>query len=281
MKSGAPGGTFPRAVVWTSDTTAYVASQRDREVIALSIGPDSMAVTRRIATIGQPVALLATPHGRLFAALDNTDSVAVIDAAAGQTLETIPTAGPPSFAPKTLGGAGTNALSLSPDGRTLLVSNGGENALAVIRLDREASGLSRSSKADSDGDGDGDDDDKSAADQSATIGLIPTGWYPTAVAASQDGRRIFVVNGKSNTGPVPGACRANLEIAAEGSFACEAANQYVWQLEKAGFLTLPVPSAAELGALTRQVASNNHVASTRSRRRTRRPWPSCAPTSVT
>ena len=53
-----------------------------------------MTVTHRIATIGQPVALLATPRGRLFVALDNTDSVAVIDAASRRTLETIPTAGP-------------------------------------------------------------------------------------------------------------------------------------------------------------------------------------------
>ena len=31
----------------------------------------------------------------------------------------------------------------------------------------------------------------------------------------------------------------------------------MWQLEKAGFLTLPTPSPATLGQLTRQVAENN------------------------
>ena len=258
-KSGAPGGTFPRAVAWTSDATAYVASQRDREIIALSIAAGSMAVTGRIPTAGQPVALLAGPRGRLFAALDNTDSVAVIDTGADRIIETIPTAGPADFGNLGLGGAGTNALALSPDGRTLLVSNGGENALAVVRLGAAASGLARPGKADPDGDGDGDDDDRPEADRSGVVGLIPTGWYPTAVAVRPDGKRIFVVNGKSNTGPVPRNCRANLEIAAAGSFACQSANQYVWQLEKAGFLTLPVPSAADLVALTRQVAMNNHV----------------------
>jgi phospholipase C len=40
--------------------------------------------------------------------------------------------------------------------------------------------------------------------------------------------------------------------------ACSAANQYVWQLTKAGFLTLPVPSNGELQDLTQQVARNNN-----------------------
>src|SRR5260221_14659167 len=89
---------------------------------------------------------------------------------------------------------------------------------------------------------------------SAGAGLIPTGWYPTAVAARPDGARIWVVNGKSNTGPVPRTCRTNLAITDASQNPCHGANQYVWQLQKAGFLTLPPPSAAVLAALTRQVA---------------------------
>jgi len=38
-------------------------------------------------------------------------------------------------------------------------------------------------------------------------GSYRTGWYPTAVAMAPDGGRIWVVNGKSNTGPVPANCR--------------------------------------------------------------------------
>jgi hypothetical protein len=88
-------------------------------------------------------------------------------------------------------------------------------------------------------------------------GMIPTGWYPTAVAMR--GRRIFVVNGKSNTGPVPRNCRVNLGIDDAHDNACRAANQYVWQSEKAGFLTVPFPTPAQLDGLTRQVAVNNRV----------------------
>ena len=75
------------------------------------------------------------------------------------------------------------------------------------------------------------------AGRSAVVGLIPTGWYPTAVAVRPDGGEIYVVNGKSNTGPVPLTCRTNLGITKESQDPCQGANQYVWQREKAGFLT--------------------------------------------
>jgi len=257
-RTGAPGGTFPRAVVWTGPHKAYVASQRDRQVIALEIGEGAIRVAARIAVEGQPVAFAAGRPGRLFAALDNTDAAAVIDTRRDRLIETIPTAGPIEWARKGLGGAGSNALTLSPDGATLLVSDGGENALAVVRLDAVARGVKPAPKP-RDDDGDGDDDNAAGAGGSAVVGMIPTGWYPTAIAVRPDGRRIFAVNGKSNTGPNPGACRDTLSIDPHGKDACQASNQYVWQLEKAGFLTLPPPTPGALGGLTRQVAVNNHV----------------------
>ncbi len=233
-KAGLAGGTFPRAVVWTAGDRAWVVSQRDREAIALSVSPAALTVGARVPLPGQPNALIAAPGGRLLVAMDNSDGVAVVDEAAAHVLETIPTAGPPGLAPAGLGGAGTNALALSPDGRTLLASNGGENALAVIALDPKPGA-------------------------SGVIGLIPTGWYPTGVAFSADGRRIFAVNSKSAPGPNPANCRANLATSDSSQIACQAANQYVWQLQKAGFLALPTPDRGELARLTRQVAENDHV----------------------
>ena len=248
-KDGQPGGTFPRAVVWMSNTAAYVASQRDREIVALTIGPRLMHVVARIKVAGQPNALLRGAPRRLLVALDNTDAVAVISTTANRILETIPTYGPIEWARKGLGGAGSNALALSPDGATLLVSNGGENAIALVALGAAARGLRQGR--------DRDDDDKAAG--SRVVGVIPTGWYPTGVAVRPDGGQIYVVNGKSNTGPVPLTCRTNLETTDASQFACQGANQYVWQLEKAGFLTLPPPPPGALDGLTRQVAVNNNV----------------------
>ena len=258
-RRGEPGGTFPRAVAWTSNGRAYVASERDREIISLRVSPGALRVGLRIRTAGQPVALVKGAGDRLFAALDNTDGVAVIDTAANQIVETIPTAGLGTRG-RALGGAGSNALALAPDGRTLFVTNGGENALAVVRLDDRASGRgpARAERRDRDRDGD-EDEGGGAAGASAVVGLIPTGWYPTAVAVRPDGRQVYVVNGKSNTGPVPLTCRTNLATTKESQYACQGANQYVWQREKAGFLTLSPPSATQMAALTARVAANNHV----------------------
>ena len=63
---GLPGGTFPRAVAWVSNTKAYVASERDREIIPLRLEGEGIGLGRRLITRGQPVALLAGPNGRLF-----------------------------------------------------------------------------------------------------------------------------------------------------------------------------------------------------------------------
>jgi DNA-binding beta-propeller fold protein YncE len=267
---GAPGGTFPSAVAFASNHKAYVGSLRDREIIILDIVRGRIHVAGRLKTRGQPTALLVNPaRTRLFAALDNTDAALAIDPARGRIVESIPTVAPARLLPKgpSLGGAGSNGLALTPDGRTLLVTNGGQNDVAVIRLSDRAAGLSeaptRAGAASSDDDGDGDDDDGRAKGSgpahSAVIGLIPTGWYPTGVAVARDASRLYVVNGKSMAGPNPANCRNNLATAKGSQDACHAANQYVWQLQKAGFLTLPTPSPAQLGILTRQAAANNHL----------------------
>jgi DNA-binding beta-propeller fold protein YncE len=235
-KAGTPGGSFPRAVVWTSPTRAYVASERDREVIGLDISNGAVAVASRTPTDGQPVAF--AQHGRrLYVALDVRDRVAVLDVVSGRLLDAFraaaPAGAPPALA--RLGGAGTNGLAISRDGGTLYATNGGANDVAVIRLS-----------------------DKPGA--SSVAGFIPTGWYPTALALRPDGGRLYVVNGKSNTGPVPNNCRVNLGIDPHHDDACHATNEYVWQREKAGFLTLTPPAPAALARLTRQVIANNRYA---------------------
>jgi DNA-binding beta-propeller fold protein YncE len=235
-KAGTPGGSFPRAVIWTSPTVAWVASERDREVIGLDVSDSAIRVLARTTVPGQPVAF-AAGRGRLYAALDNADRVAVIDPADGALLGSFHAAlaaGAPSALAR-LGGAGTNALALSGDGRTLYASNGGANDVAVIRLGATAAA-------------------------SRVAGLIPTGWYPTAVAVQPDGRQLYVVNGKSNAGPDPDNCRVNLGLDPHHDDACHATNEYVWQREKAGFLTLAPPTPAALAALTRRVAANNRYA---------------------
>jgi hypothetical protein len=128
----------------------------------------------------------------------------------------------------------------------LYVTNGGANSVAVIRLAHDG------------------DENGGASAKSQLVGLIPTGWYPNSVSVSADGSMLYVVNAKSNAGPNPRGCRDKGSLLIGSGFgagaesACNAANQYMWQLTKAGFLSLPVPRGETLEDLTEQVAQNNY-----------------------
>jgi len=78
-----------------------------------------------------------------------------------------------------------NGLALSPDLTTLYVANGGNNAIAVIRLD---------SRARPPGSYAGPNVDAPAT--SGVTGFIPTEWYPIAVTVSADGTKLAVANNK-------------------------------------------------------------------------------------
>jgi YVTN family beta-propeller protein len=232
--TGVPGGEFPYWVQIKGKETAYVSSIRDREVDVVSLRGKPSLVTR-IPVPGQPNRMvLDKKQDRLFVAQDNSDSVAVIDTAANRLLANIKVTAPPAAYPNTQHyfGANPNSVALSPDEKTLYVTNGGENAVAVVKLSEP---LGRSSVA----------------------GLIPTGFYPNSISTSADGGRLYVVNGKSATGPNPMDCHT---ITKEQQVACRASNEYIWQLTKAGFQTLPVPGGAELAYLTGKVlVDNNHM----------------------
>jgi DNA-binding beta-propeller fold protein YncE len=276
-RRGQPGGSFPRSVVWSGRDRAYVASERDREVISLAISNAKIRVVRRIPVPGQPVALLANRAGtRVYAALATTGKLAVIDANRDVLIEALDLSAPPSLYAnsKRLGGANSNALALTPNEGTLLVSNGGENAVAVVRLSEAAKGASsrHNDQESASKEGDGDDKHKDGEIQrSSLIGLVPTGWYPAGVAVSKNGGTWYVVNGKSEPGPSTGWCKQldsqkhcvvdNYDVpapyAADGFAVLDVAHENAWQLEKAGFLAMPAPGVRELGRLTKQVAHDN------------------------
>jgi len=239
-QKGVAGGEYPYGVVFKGDDKAYVSSLRDREIVAVDLHA-APKITGRIKVRGQPGKLaLNKAQSLLFAAADNSDSVAIVDTHTDRVATEIKTTAPESVFPNRgdFKGSMPNSLALSPDEKTLYVTNGGTNSVAVITLDRDL-------------------------DDSHVVGLIPTGWYPTSVSVSHDGSILYVVNGKSNAGPNPGACRNTL--ATSGDRPCVLAQQYVWQLEKGGLSVIPRPSAADLTALTLQVAQNNHFLSSKAK----------------
>ena len=231
--NGVPGGEFPFWVAIKGNTTAYISSVRDREVVVVNLQGSTPSVMTRIKVPGQPNKMVLKADGsKLYVAQDNSDSVAVIDTASNTVEDEIKVTAPIQVYPNKKGftGANPNGLTLSPDEKTLYVTNAGENAVAVVQLSQ-------------------------VAGNSAVAGLIPTGWYPNSVSTSGDGKFLYIVNGKSAAGPNPLNCTTDAKIQVQG---CGLANQYIFQLTKAGFQSLPTPAAGELSQLTQRVVTNNH-----------------------
>ena len=247
-QAGQAGGEYPYWIE-IKGTNAYISSQRDREVVVLDLSTGG--VRGRIAVGAQPNKMLLAHDGtRLYVANGGADTVSVVDTRLDRVVEEFQVTAPHSLLPNPRGfkGANPNSLALSPDGQILYVTNGGINAVAIVQLARHAA--QRGSDL-------GREDDGDSFERSSQVaGLIPTGWYPESVTLSKDGRRFFVVNGKSNPGP---GC---LDVASTTRYdSCWNGNDYVWQLEKAGLFSAPVPAGPVLGELTLQVAANNHFPS--------------------
>ena len=235
--NGVAGGEYPEWVAIQGNATAFISSARDREIVVVDISTNQPKVTDRIKLKGQPTRIALNPkQTRLYVAESSSDTVAVISTSDRKVLEEIGTTAPKwAFAnEKGFRGSSPNSVTISGDGQYLYVTNGGANSVAVIRT-------AQSDEA-----------------KSEILGLIPTGWYPNSASLSVDGSKLYVVNGKSNAGPNPQGCRNAASVKPGGNeTACRAANQYMWQLTKAGFLTLPVPHGEDLEDLTQQVARNN------------------------
>ncbi len=151
----------PATGVAASGTVSVVDPAQKKEIATVEVGlhPCGLALDRAAS--------------RLYVANANSDTVSVIDTATNAVVETIavePADGLPF-------GSAPNALCLSPDGSLLYVANGGNNALAVVRLGAVAGGP--------------------GPDQASRIeGFVPTGWYPGSVRVSADGKLLFVANVK-------------------------------------------------------------------------------------
>jgi len=239
--SGSQGGTFPYSVV-LNGAIAYVGCDRDREVVVINIA--NQALVARIQLDGNSNGMTLSADGSaLYVAQDNQDQVAVIDTASNKITHKIDTRGPAylGFPPNTTGAAPT-AVTINRTNKTLYAVNAGSNSIAVIAL--------------------------SGPHAFKTVGLIPTAYDPTDVAFSADGSWIYIINGKSDTGPNPLYGYGNMafiqfkqidppETNAQESAELNSNNQYQFQLEHATLVSAEAPDAEELWDLTSQVAANN------------------------
>ena len=85
-----------------------------------------------------------------------------------------------------------------------------------------------------------------AGPESVVQGFIPTGWYPSALAVSPDGKKLFIGTGKG------------LKFEANGfvNKSGQPSFRYIDSLLEGTLSVVPVPSAGQLQAYTAQVMSN-------------------------
>jgi YVTN family beta-propeller protein len=239
---GQPGGEFPFWVSVVSEKVAYVTCQRDREVAEVDLV--SGQVVRRIPVGGEPSKMtLSHDQRRLFVANANSDTVSVIALPEGTVLSQLRTTSLP--AASLLLGSNPNDVALSPDERSLYVTNGGNNSLAIFALSDSDRGVRGASKG----------------APSKLTGLVPTGFYPNAVTVGPGGRFLYVAHGKSPTGPNSKGPWTDVARSALRPYAPNANNQFSLELIHGGLLAFPLPAGDALARLTRQVQENNRFQS--------------------
>ena len=151
-------------------------AKRDRLYITLwgaaavaVVEPKWGNVLTRWPTGEHPCELALRRDGKfLFVANANDNSVSVLDTQTGSPVETIAV----TLYPNAPRGSTPNSLALSPDEQLLFVANANINAIGVF--------------------------DVAQPGRSRCLGFIPSGWYPTSVRVTPDGKRLLITNGKGN-----------------------------------------------------------------------------------
>lgn len=147
------------------DPVKHIANEGSVSVIDLASGS-----TKDILVHLHSSALALSPDGRyIVCANAASDNLSVIDTRSDTVVETIWVKANPAD----LFGASPNALCFSPDGGSLFVANGTQNAVAVVHFDP------------------GDPDSK-------LLGLIPVGWFPGAVSFDAKRQTLCVANIKGH-----------------------------------------------------------------------------------
>ena len=144
------------------DPIRHTSAEGSVSVIDLATG----AVQERL--VGRHASALArSPDGRhVVCANSGDDSLTVFAAATGEISETVST----KRTPAELYSAMPNGLAFDPSGERLYVTNGAQNAVAVLDWDPDDRGETR------------------------VTGLIPVGWFPGAVAFDAARDRLIVAN---------------------------------------------------------------------------------------
>jgi len=228
------GGRFPTKSDQTATTGSDPGADRiviDARGIAASgtvskIDLKTGTVTAEIAVGLHPTGLaLDARRNLLYVTNSNSDTLSVVDTQQNKVVETI-TIEP--FA-REVAGIAPEALALSIDGSRLYVACAGINAVAVLALENG---------------------------NMKVEGLIPTGWYPDAIALSPDGKYLGV-----STLLGVGSGWKNARLDPTGTFwprVHAPTNRYVHSY-RGTIHVIEVPDALQLQRYSRAVAENNRL----------------------
>lgn len=231
-------GYRPLAIVLSPDgKTLAVSNWGDASVSLLD--PMTLLEKQRVKVGSQPGEMAFGSDGRLFVANTGSNTVSVI--ANGSVLETINTALEANAPIGTM----PDAVAVSPDGKRLYVANAGNNNIAVVDITHFNATENRS--------------------LSQVQGFIPTGWYPSALAISPDGKKLYIGVGKGmySRGNVPKANDTR-----KPSPACSHWNtptcppEYIGNILNGAVSVVDIPDTRKLAAYTKQVRENIPVAPT-------------------
>jgi YVTN family beta-propeller protein len=171
VRTSTIGGRPYDVVLAPNGKLLLVSDWAGKRVVLLD--PENFAMAGSIAVGDHPNQMVAHPKdNRVFVACASSNKISVIDTLRGIVIEEIHTA----LFPRAPEGSTPCALALDPAGKTLYVACADNNAVAVIDVETR-------------------EDGKPA---SAVKGFIPTGWYPTAVTVSPNGKQLLVGVGKGN-----------------------------------------------------------------------------------
>jgi len=215
-------GNHPLSARLSKDgRTLYVANLGDASVAVVDVSdPGRPAITGTLATDPHPNDIALTADGRLFVSCGHTNNVISFDLETGLRLEVINTA----LGPKAPAGSTPNSLALAPDQKMLYVANADNNSVAVIDVEERG--------------------------KSKPLGFLPTGWYPTFVTTSADGKRVIVASGKG-TGTGPNRVKRPIDPIAPALGFQHHGNQLN------GLVSfIDTPDAKKLAELTKQVYDN-------------------------
>jgi len=158
-----PSGQSFYVTSWADGTVSQYETTRGELLATTPVGPHATDMVWRDGAADQDSGV----KGRLFVAASNTNSVIVLgvsESGALSRLESINVA----LTPNQPLGTTPGGLGFSADGSKLFVACADANAAAIVDITQA---------------------------RSRVLGLVPTGWYPTAAFGLPDGR-MGVLNGK-------------------------------------------------------------------------------------